>query len=66
MNTPLDIAVVGATGALGRVLLEVLGDSRFPLGRLYPLASERAETEGDTVTFRNRELSVGEIGRAHV
>lgn len=43
MNTPLDIAVVGATGALGRVLLEVLGDSRFPLGRLYPLASERAE-----------------------
>ena len=48
MNTPLDIAVVGATGALGRVLLEVLGDSRFPLGRLYPLASERAETEGDT------------------
>lgn len=60
MNTPLDIAVVGATGALGRVLLEVLGDSRFPLGRLYPLASERAETEGDTVTFRNRELSVGD------
>lgn len=60
MNTPLDIAVVGATGALGRVLLEVLGDSRFPLGRLYPLASERAETEGDTLTFRNRELTVGD------
>lgn len=60
MNAALDIAVVGATGALGRVLLEVLGDSRFPLGRLYPLASERAEAEGDTVSFRGHELTVGD------
>lgn len=60
MSATLDIAVVGATGTLGRALLEVLGDSRFPVGKLYPLASERAAAEGDTVTFRRHDLSVGD------
>ena len=60
MSTPLDVAVIGATGALGRVLLEVLADSRFPVGRLYALASERAQAEGDVVSFRGRELDVSD------
>ena len=41
MSATLDIAVVGATGTLGRALLEVLGDSRFPVGKLYPLEAKQ-------------------------
>jgi aspartate-semialdehyde dehydrogenase len=36
------VAVVGATGAVGEVLLEVLEERRFPVGELRPLASERS------------------------
>lgn len=41
-----DVAVVGATGAVGEVMLEILAehaaDGRFPVGKVYALASERS------------------------
>jgi len=40
--TPPDIAIVGATGAVGREMLRVLEDRCFPHGRIRLLASERS------------------------
>jgi len=50
--------VVGATGAVGEVLLEVLAERRFPVGELRPLASERSA--GTTVRFGGRAIEVRE------
>ncbi|HYB11837.1 MAG TPA: aspartate-semialdehyde dehydrogenase [Myxococcota bacterium] len=50
------VAVVGATGAVGEVLLEVLAERRFPISRLRALASDRSA--GTTVRFRGEALTV--------
>ncbi len=42
MNRKFNVAVVGATGAAGETLLEILKTRQFPLGNLYLLASERS------------------------
>ena len=39
----LNVAVVGATGMVGQVMLRVLAQRKFPVGRLKALASERSE-----------------------
>jgi aspartate-semialdehyde dehydrogenase len=51
------VAVVGATGAVGEVLLRVLEERRFPVSELRTLASDRSR--GRTVRFRGRDLEVG-------
>ncbi|MFO7273626.1 MAG: aspartate-semialdehyde dehydrogenase [Bacillota bacterium] len=53
-----NIAVVGATGAVGQELLALLEARNFPVGRLLPLASSRSA--GSTVTFRGESLTVRE------
>ena len=50
------VAIVGATGAVGGVLLEVLHQRRFPVAELRPLASERSV--GTTLAFGAREVVV--------
>jgi aspartate-semialdehyde dehydrogenase len=52
------VAIVGATGAVGEVLLEVLEERRFPVGELRPLASGRSA--GSSVRFAGRALEVRE------
>jgi aspartate-semialdehyde dehydrogenase len=52
----LNIAVVGATGLVGEAMLEILQERDFPVGRLYPLASERSL--GKSVRFRGHDLPV--------
>ena len=52
MSSTYDIAVVGATGAVGEAMLSILEEREFPVGKLYPLASERSA--GGSVIFRNR------------
>jgi aspartate-semialdehyde dehydrogenase len=56
MSDQFDIAVVGATGAVGESMLEILSERQFPVGTVYALASERSV--GKTVAFGNRELKV--------
>ena len=51
-----DVAVVGATGAVGAAMLEILAERKFPCGRVYALASERSV--GERVSFAGRELKV--------
>lgn len=54
-----DVAVVGATGVVGEVLIPLLESRDFPLGRLYPLASERSL--GNKVLLRGNYLSVDDV-----
>lgn len=51
-----DVAVVGATGAVGVALLEILAERKFPYGKVYALASERSV--GERVAFAGGELKV--------
>ena len=53
-----NVAVVGATGAVGQELLTLLEARNFPVGRLLPLASSRSA--GSTVSFRGEPLTVRE------
>ena len=52
----MKIAVVGATGMVGRVMLQVLAERNFPLTKLLPVASERSV--GTKITFRDKEYEV--------
>src|SRR5262249_22546878 len=60
-DRPRTVAIVGATGAVGEVLLDVLVEREFPVGELRALASERSS--GKTVTFAGRDVPV-ETARA--
>jgi len=51
-----NVAVVGATGAVGREMLRILEERRFPVARLSALASERSE--GETLSFHGEEHTV--------
>ena len=53
------VAVVGATGAVGEQMLEVLERRDFPVGKLLPLASARSV--GKEVTFRGEAYPVREL-----
>lgn len=56
MSKTFDIAVVGATGAVGAALIEILEERNFPVGKLYALASSRSA--GETLLFRNRPVMI--------
>ena len=51
-----NVAIVGATGAVGETLLEVLEERNFPVGKLFLLASERSA--GTTKTFKGKSVRV--------
>jgi aspartate-semialdehyde dehydrogenase len=53
------VAVVGATGAVGREMLNVLDQRRFPVKRLVALASKRSA--GHKMAFGGREVTVEEL-----
>ena len=52
------VAVLGATGAVGREMLKILEERNFPVGKLVPLASVRSA--GKTVPFRGEEVTIQE------
>ncbi len=56
MSKTYDVAVVGATGAVGQAMLDILAERKFPVGKVYALASERSV--GKTVVFGSKSLSV--------
>jgi aspartate-semialdehyde dehydrogenase len=51
-----NVAIVGATGAVGEVLLELLESRNFPVNNLYLLASERSA--GTTLSFKGKRITV--------
>lgn len=56
MSKTYDVAVVGATGAVGETMMRVLEERDFPIGTLYPLASERSA--GKTIQFKGKNVRV--------
>ncbi len=54
MSKAWNVAVLGATGLVGEMLLTVLEERKFPVQELFPLASERSV--GKTVQFNGRAV----------
>jgi aspartate-semialdehyde dehydrogenase len=52
----MKVAVVGATGLVGGVMLKVLEERKFPVDELLAVASDRSA--GKTVRFRGRDIAV--------
>ena len=59
MSRSLTVAVVGATGAVGREIFATLEARDFPAAKIIPLASARSA--GSTVSFKGSELTVREL-----
>ena len=59
MTDRFDVAIVGATGVVGEAMLEILAERKFPVGKVYALASERSV--GMTVEFGRTELTVEDL-----
>ena len=59
MTKTVDIAVVGATGAVGETMLSILAERKFPVGKVYALASSRSA--GKRVEFGSRQLKVEDL-----
>ncbi|KAF0192141.1 MAG: aspartate-semialdehyde dehydrogenase [Gammaproteobacteria bacterium] len=59
MVKKFDVAVVGATGAVGDVMIRMLEERNFPVNNLYALASERSA--GKKVKFKGREITIGNL-----
>jgi aspartate-semialdehyde dehydrogenase len=56
-NERYRVAVVGATGAVGREMVEILEERKFPIEELRLLASERSKGEG--ICYEGKDLEVG-------
>ena len=55
-NRPLKVAILGATGAVGQELLELLAERSFPVGELVVLASPRSA--GQTITWQGQDHTI--------
>ena len=56
-----NVAVVGATGAVGESMLDILNEREFPINNIYALASERSE--GKKVMLGNKPLIVKDLAK---
>ena len=59
MSKLYDVAVVGATGAVGEAMIAILEQRKFPVRNLYPLASSRSA--GKTVMFNGKSIRVTDL-----
>ncbi len=59
MSKKFDIAVVGATGAVGETMLEILAERKFPINNIYALASSRSA--GSRVSFGDKMIVVEDL-----
>ncbi len=55
----VNVAVVGATGLVGRKILEILEERNFPINNIIFLASEKSE--GNTIEFRGKSYKVKKL-----
>ncbi len=54
-----DVAVVGATGAVGETMLSILEQRNFPIKNIYPLASSRSA--GGKIQFKGKSITIGNL-----
>ena len=58
----MKIAVVGATGLVGRIILQLLEERNFPVDDLIPVASKNSL--GESITFKGKDYSVVSVEEA--
>lgn len=58
----MKVAVVGVTGMVGRVMLEVLAQRNFPVTELIPVASEKSV--GQSIDFKGKSYAVVGLSQA--
>ena len=58
----MKLAIVGATGLVGKVVLQLLEERRFPVTSLIPVASKKSA--GKKVLFRGSEIEVTDLDAA--
>ena len=56
MSRTFDVAIMGATGAVGQAMIEILQERNFPVRKLYLLASERSA--GKRLQFNGKSIVV--------
>ncbi len=54
-----NVAIVGASGMVGRTILKVLEDRKFPINNLYLFASSKSA--GSTLKYQNKEFKIEEL-----
>lgn len=59
MAVKYNVAVLGATGAVGETILEILEQRQFPVEKLFPLASSRSA--GEAVQFKKKSIAVIDV-----
>jgi aspartate-semialdehyde dehydrogenase len=59
MSKTYDVAVIGATGAVGETMISILEERNFPVGKVYALASERSA--GKRIPFKGGSLVVEDL-----
>ena len=59
MSEGWNIAVLGATGAVGEALLETLAERQFPVGEIYALA--RAESAGTSLRYEGKTVRAQDV-----
>ena len=59
MDQKFNIAVVGATGNVGREILQILEQREFPIDNIYCLASSRSK--GKKLEFKGKEIIVEDL-----
>ncbi len=59
MSKKYNVAVVGATGAVGEAMLTILEERDFPVNKVYALASSRSE--GKRIPFKGESLKVEDL-----
>jgi aspartate-semialdehyde dehydrogenase len=61
MSKKYNVAVVGATGAVGEAMLAILEERDFPVNEVYALASSRSE--GKRIPFKGESLKVEDLAK---
>ncbi|WP_372870723.1 aspartate-semialdehyde dehydrogenase [Shewanella sp.] len=59
MSQEFNVVVLGASGAVGQTMIEILEERNFPVANLFPLASARSA--GDTVTFHGKQVEILDV-----
>jgi aspartate-semialdehyde dehydrogenase len=59
MSEGWNIAILGATGAVGEALLDTLAERQFPVGEIYALA--RNESAGEHLRFNGKSVIVQDV-----
>ncbi len=59
MSQQFNVAILGATGAVGETMIEILQERKFPVGEIFLLASERSE--GKSYRFNGKSVKVQKV-----